>query len=369
MTDGHPDGHPIAVVGGGIAGAAACLRLAALGLPPLWIAPPAPAGDRPGEQLSPAARPLLARLGAADLLDAPGHRPANALFSAWGSELLAERNAAVHLEGPPVVLDRPAFEAALSARAEAACARRLAAPLEQAERRDDGWRLAAAGGAGSARFLLDASGRAAAVASRRASRFRADRLAALCSFLRRDPAGEVEPTRATLIEAVAGGWWYAALLGDGRLALVFYSDPDLLPAGATRDAAVLRDLLAGSRFVGRWVAEAGFLVEVPPRLASAGTTWLAPAAGAGWAALGDAAAAFDPLSSHGMTSALWGGVAAAEAAAAALAGDQDAPAAYAARVAAGVEDFLASRREVYGRERRFAAEPFWQRRLAAGAAV
>lgn len=189
----------------------------------------------------------------------------------------------------------------------------------------------------------------------------------LYAFLDRDPESDVAPTRATLIESTADGWWYAALLAGGRLALNFYTDPDLVPANVTRDLAVFRALLKETQFVGRWTAEAVFRLESPPRLASAGTTWIAPAAGEGWVAIGDAAAAFDPLSSHGITTALWTAIAAAEGASALVSGDAEPLSEYARKVAAGVQEFLVSRIGVHGQETRFTDRPFWQRRHALGA--
>ena len=98
----------------------------------------------------------------------------------------------------------------------------------------------------------------------------------------------------------------------------------------------------------------------------AGTTWLDRAAGAvdgaPWMAVGDAAAAFDPLSSHGMTTALWAGERSASVLPAALDGDPSQLDAYAAAVADGVTRFLKQRKAIYGMERRFAQAPFWQRR-------
>lgn len=352
----------VAVLGGGIAGAAACLRLSALGLEPLWIAPMSEVGDRPGEHLAPAARPLLARLGALDLLERPYHRQANTVFSAWGSDQLAERSAIVHLEGPASVLDRAAFERDFVERARARCAGRVDATLAKAARRNGLWELDYGENVARARFLIDATGRAAVIARDHARRFRADRLAALYAFLDRDPDSDVEPTRATLIESTADGWWYAALLADDRLALNFFSDPDLLPTNVTRDATVFRALLKRTQYVGRWIDEADFRLESPPRLASAGTTWIAPAAGEGWVAIGDAAAAFDPLSSHGMTTALWTAIAAAEGMAALLSGDAKPLSEYALKIAAGVQEFLVSRVSVHAQEARFADRPFWQRR-------
>src|SRR5690606_38329154 len=145
------------------------------------------------------AQPILASLGLSALLD--GHRRANASFSAWGGDLLLERNAAIHLEGPGRVIDRRRFEAELRA-AAVPCTRRMVAALEAAEAADGYWRLRLADGdCPAARFLVDASGRAAAAVRRLATRRRDDRLVAACAFLpHADPT--VEPTPATMIEAV-----------------------------------------------------------------------------------------------------------------------------------------------------------------------
>ena len=76
------------MIGGGIAGAAACLRLADLGRPPLWIAPPLAGDDKPGEHLAATARPLLARLGYAEaqietLIQSGAAHPADTEGALW----------------------------------------------------------------------------------------------------------------------------------------------------------------------------------------------------------------------------------------------------------------------------------------------
>jgi len=355
----------VAVVGGGVAGAAACVALRDAGLRPLWLAPDAEPGDRVGESLAPAARPILAGLGLDALLETGGHRPANATFSAWGSDRLVERNAVVHLEGPGRILDRAGFEDDLQAAADGRADRRRT-NLVSASPADGRWRLELAdGGSATARFLVDASGRASVVGRAHAAARRDDRQLAACAFLpHRDPS--VEPTPATLIEAVEGGWWYAALLPDRRLSLAYFSDPDLLPRGLSHDRQAWQGLIAGSHHIAHWLDDAGFDAGEPPRLHSAGTTWLEPVAGtrdgAGWAAIGDAAAAFDPLSSHGMTTALWAAARIGRVAAAWLAGDPAPLSTYARAVADGISGFRAQRAEIYGRERRFPDAPFWRRR-------
>ena len=69
-----------------------------------------------------------------------------------------------------------------------------------------------------------------------------------------------------------------------------------------------------------------------------------------------------------MTTALWSGRQAADAALAALDGDTAPLDRYADAIGTGVGDFLAQRAAIYGMERRFADRPFWQRHAAAGPA-
>lgn len=192
---------------------------------------------------------------------------------------------------------------------------------------------------------------------------RADQQVAAWSILEQT-CEDVDPTQATLIEAVEEGWWYAALLPDGRLSVAWFTDPDLVNKGLSQTVELWRARLKQPHFIARWIREAGFEAVAPPTLASAGTTWLETCAGENWAAVGDAAAAFDPLSSHGMTTALWTGHQAAEAMVRAIGGDRARLGDYAAQVKAGVETFRAQRKSFYGAEQRFAEHPFWTRRHA-----
>jgi 2-polyprenyl-6-methoxyphenol hydroxylase-like FAD-dependent oxidoreductase len=91
-------------------------------------------------------------------------------------------------------------------------------------------------------------------------------------------------------------------------------------------------------------------------------------AGDGWVAAGEAAAAYDPLSSHGIGSALAGGRQAAAALAAALEGDSGALTAYAERLRAGYARYLWLRHAFHADERRWPAAPFWARRHEAPSA-
>jgi 2-polyprenyl-6-methoxyphenol hydroxylase-like FAD-dependent oxidoreductase len=353
----------VAVVGGGIAGSAACLALSNLGIPTCLVAPDETSPEKPGESLAAAAVSLLEQLGLSDLLADPAHRRAHASFTSWGSAALLERHAAAQRDGLGHVVDRTRLESALVAAVKCRQGLHLVAGrLRHARRTAAGWQLDIDTGQRiSTRFLVDATGRRAEVGRRLSGLRRLDRLIAAYAFLRQvDP--DIDPTPATLIEAVPCGWWYATLLADRRLVVQFYSDPDLMPRGLGRDVTAWKELAAGTSYIARWIETAGFELSQPPRLTSAGTAWLETAAGPDWIAVGDAAASFDPLSAHGMTTALWTGVEAARTLSLASQGDVGATAHYAARVRSGIERFSLERNAIYSREVRFADKPFWRRR-------
>lgn len=370
---------PVVIAGGGLAGAAACLTLGERGVPVRWIvprsparhaaAPASPAQDKPGESLSAAAEPLLRTLGLDRLLGDPAHRRVESTFTSWGGAALQERNRMVHPGGLGHVVDRGRFEGAARSQAtDHAAVAVTEATVASIQRGRDGWTVETDQGERiAAAMLVDATGRAAAIGRRGASLLRDDRLMAAYAFLDQIDEG-IDPTPATLVEAVPNGWWYATLLANRRLAVNFYSDPDLMPRGLARDESAWRVLVAETRYISRWIETGGFALAGPPSLASAGTTWLSRPAGQDWVAVGDAAAAFDPLSSHGMTTALWTGIEAGKAVHRTLNGADEALGDYADRVLQGVGRYRADRRRVYACEPRFARHPFWQRRHGPGAA-
>ena len=341
----------LAVLGGGIAGATTAFLLAKAGVDPLWIAPRQTQTFKPGEHLGAAAQTMLNTMGLGHVLDDPVHRPAHAVYSAWGSSFLSERNAIVQLDGTPTVLDRIAFEAALEVEALSAGARRIYASARDIQIKDRRWQLETDEGEFQASFLIDATGRKALVASKFATRFQADRLSCLYGQFK---AAKADPM--TLVEAVEEGWWYLSTQADGLLVLNFYSDADLKALSPDRFEAAALALPN----IGVYLQDASGELVGPVSRHSANSTWFSPVIGPGWAAVGDASAAYDPLSSHGMTTALW---TAQQVSAALVAQDQEKMQAYNVAVAKGVAEFLEDYQRQYAQEQRWADRPFWKRRL------
>jgi len=363
------------VVGGGIAGATATIALEQSGISVLWIRPEWQCDShKAGESLAPAANPILSSLGLSFILENNHHRHANATFSAWGQEALVERNSAVHLEGPGNIIDRVKFEEDLFRIANESSAIVIEDELQSIAEEEGLWQLTSKSGTvATARFIIDASGRSQVVGRhcKKAGGERAlsetdDHLVAAYAFIRQKENTNVIATPATIIESVENGWWYASLLPSGYLTVNFYSDPDIMPKRITTDLSCWLQLIQHTHQIAHWIEDAEFIVDSPPKLASAATRWLTPAAGinqeAGWAAIGDAAVAFDPLSAHGMTTALWAAVRAPDFVKAYLAGDNQPLKNYSDSVEEGRQHYIEQRSNMYSQEKRFQDYEFWARR-------
>ncbi len=363
----------VVVLGGGPAGCVTALALAHRKLSAVVIERSNYEAPRLGETLPPLARPLLAELGVWERFVREEHTPSYGIRSAWGRDELYENDFIFNPYGAGWHIDRARFDALLAVAAEAAGAQvyrgaQLASIARvKAVAKAGAWELEIAQGGAThsyrAKFFVDASGRAAALArGQGARRVVYDHLIGAVAFLPADSTLD----SFTLVEASERGWWYSALLPSSEFVMAYMTDADLYARGARDSACYWREQLEVARHT-RARAN-GFDLRIAPRIAPAGSSLLDPVAGANWLAVGDAALTFDPLSAQGICRALEFGPRAAVAIAAHLAGDAAALAAYAHAVAARFNDYLLARQTFYGRERRWPDSAFWQRRQVAAAA-
>ncbi|MFI9366129.1 tryptophan 7-halogenase [Kitasatospora sp. NPDC053057] len=367
------------VAGGGPAGAVAALVLARAGhrVQLLDDGDQTPATGGPvfkpvfkiGEFLPPAARPLLADLGLLDGFLAAGHPVSTGTYAAWGSARLYGRSHLFDPYGHGWHLDRLRFDAFLRDAAVAAGAElRRAAVLDRLDDRlivrDRATRAVTEL---TARWTVDATGRRCVVGRRHSHRLRQDRLVAAYAVFpdhRQSQPADVEAR--TLVEAAPHGWWYTTRIPAGRL-VAHLTDADLAAPSLRTPQGFWRALSRTVHVRHRLAGHSPTATPVP-RWAPAHGLRLTPASGPGWVAAGDAALAFDPLSSQGILTALHTGARAGRTVADCLAG--------AGRTSAALADYTAfldgiaaayrrNHAHTYDKEQRWPLSPFWRRRRTA----
>ena len=357
----------VIIVGGGPAGCALALSLKKRGRTVGLIERSRFRDPRVGEHLAPEARPLLDQVGVTAAFEGAGHLRCPMIRSAWGDAELVDTEYLFNAHGAGWNLDRRRFDALLAEAVRSAGVDFFApASIKAIERMTRGWRVAAATTDRCVRFesriLVDATGRSATIARRLGGRRVVhDRLMGIVNWLDIQERPRTE-NAWVLVEGLETGWWYSALLPQSSVVAALMTDLDLLRSMAAPDA-LWRASLRRSTHTRERLEESCPSGRV--RVQAAFTQRLEPACGDQWFAVGDAAAAFDPLSSSGMTTALQSGLAAASAIDRTLMGDISALEEYAVDVRADFEWYLKERLAVYRRESRWADSPFWSRRQSA----
>lgn len=359
----------VVIVGGGPAGAAVAIKLARHGLQTVVLEAQHVPERKVGECLPPTANPILQELGLDRLLQRDGHLPSYGNRSVWGAPEPVERDFIFGTQGHGWQVDRPAFEAALAARAcEEGAHWQYGYQLVKCSRLNGRWKLFVRTAEGhhqmEADFVVDATGRPALLARQFGARqIRYDRLIGVALLMTPCDGGGIKESM-TLVEAVASGWWYSARLPGDRLMVVHLTDSDLVNHTEARRTSGWLALLEETDHTMRRVRDGGYAPLTEPRILPANSSRLDVMAGDNWLAVGDAAAAFDPLSSYGISAAMGGGFYAASAIVDYLTGSRDALLAYTKIVDQAYAQYLTMRDGYYSLEQRWSREPFWQRRHA-----
>ena len=163
--------------------------------------------------------------------------------------------------------------------------------------------------------------------------------------------------------ATAYGWWYAATLPSGEITAGFHTDPERAST-FSRDRSKWEVAFHETRLISQHYPKIHF--DRPLPALDAGGSALDRVTGDGWVACGDAAQAFDPISSQGIFSSMVGGARAGafvqtmlDHSDASASESATASAAYVSRLNQIRAAYLAHRREAYRSETRWTLSSFW----------
>ncbi len=357
----------IAIVGGGPAGIATALRLRQHGFDAITVLEAGDyTADKIGETLQPPSQSVLQQLGLWDSFLADGHWEASLTGASWGSAEVQFNDFMFRPVGRGWHLNRARFDHTLARVAEQrGIVVRRNTRFCQATRQAGGWTLEVKP-AGQAvdtlacDFVVDASGRKAVFARAQGSTPTPfDELFGCYQFFA-VPDGLPEFAGHTLVASVPYGWWYSARLPDARCVAALMTDGDTVRSLRLHQPEGLRHALADSSHTAARVQNLPPLGR--PVVTTAASCLLDSAYGEGWLAVGDTAAAFDPLSSMGIYQALQGGISAGDAIRDHLQGDAPALWRYAETLRRFYHQYLEVKARYYGMEQRWPQHEFWARR-------
>lgn len=359
----------IVIIGGGIAGCIAAIAMVKHYQVTL-IDKLAEPKERIGESLAPAAQRILKQLNLLDGMNTIGDKlylNNMGMQSYWGSEQVQVNDHLRNPDGFSRSLDRKAFEVYLRKAAEERGVNcQWSCKLLRSEYADGQWKVdtktTETEQSYSAKFVIDASGRQSHFArSIGVKRKAIDQLIACWMTL---PYTK-ENTMSTIATS-PNGWWYSAVIPNNKRVVAFQTDADLMEPAVFKNLIALLELAKENKIIFSLLESNKENITLHGTVA-ANSTQLEQAAGKQWAAIGDAAISFDPLSSQGMFNAMASAMQLSELIIKTgltddLNSQNQLSSNYQQQIDAVWVHYLKHKNLFYGMEKRWKDEKFWRRR-------
>jgi 2-polyprenyl-6-methoxyphenol hydroxylase-like FAD-dependent oxidoreductase len=351
----------VLIAGGGPAGCATAMSLAdfAPGLRVGLIDPRETGKLRIGETVPPHLKPVLVHLGLWDRFNLDGHCPSYRTMASWGDQDIGSNEFLQHAHQTGWRLDRAIFDRMLLDAASVRVHGCFTARVVTLNRDRDVWCMSLSNGTEHrARFVVDATGNAATLARKcQLPKTESDRLVACCLYT----GSRSDGTEGLMIEAFADGWWYTAVVPDGRRIVACMTDADSVRPLQLSRICNFMDLLAETNHIRR-VAKVDRRLDRPV-IRPASSRIFAGSAHLPLLCVGDAGSRFDPVSGQGIVKALRSGIFASYAIADWLQrADERGLLRYHLMLQREFDAYRATLKSYYAQEQRWPQNLFWRRR-------
>jgi 2-polyprenyl-6-methoxyphenol hydroxylase-like FAD-dependent oxidoreductase len=314
-----------------------------------------------GETLPPSALPLLHSLGLLDLFESNSLHRTRGYHSAWGSTAIADHNFFFHSPFQHgLKINKQSLEQTLEdltseniLRFEKMIAISLEEQGVRVELQNDQETIVLRG-----RCLVEATGRNRALL--KLLGIGSDEYDELTAYSCHLPSREhPKITHSVFVESFEHGWGIVSRLSDEVQVMSLFSRRSVGIHKELKDYSCWPAILCGTAHLRDFLSAATGIRVVG---GDAGSSRAVELAGKCWLATGDAAIAFDPLSSHGITNAVYTAQRAVKAIALHLSDPNEKHfQEYAELLSAIFTTYLGTRNVLYQRERRWPQAAFWTR--------
>ncbi|KGO94648.1 lysine-epsilon-oxidase maturase LodB [Flavobacterium subsaxonicum] len=295
--------------------------------------------------------------------------PGYGALAAWGNDNLSSRYSITSAYGESYQLNREKFDMHLVEKAVKMGAvilpRSRCTALHQTQ--DNHWEAKVTHEVKgnmliTSKYLIDATGRQSAICRQLGlEATKTDQLVGVGAFVHFEAGRKL--MQEIYLESVPYGWWYCSALPDDKMNITFFTDADIVKQMQLHKIENWNALLAETKFIKKLIqgSQSDERLWTRNAFSQITGTYSKP----NFLGVGDAAVAFDPISSMGIGFALTSGCQGAKAIMDFNLGVASSITTYQNDLATAYRDFTNIKTQYYSKEQRWADAPFWSRRVEA----
>jgi flavin-dependent dehydrogenase len=358
--------YSVVIIGGGPAGCSCAIALAKQGLQDILVIE---AGDYSkfviGESIPPNSKRILNSLGVFKGFLKENHLPCYGVCSYWGDDKRGYNDTVLSPYGHGWHLDRRKFNQFLSQQAQKSdVVVETKATFKKGVQLDNGKFAISYSQDGkeiqvNSQFVVDASGSRSLFAKQQGSiQIEGEPLICLTRRFKINDTAKI--SSLTRIESVENGWWYGAKLPNNEMLIAFYTDQETVKETKMHQTEHWMNALKATVSIKDGVEEI-MAFDKTVKGFSARSFCLDKITGENWLAIGDAASAYDPITSRGIYKSLTNGNYAAECISKILNNTSHSLTDFENYITQNYSSYLKERTQYYTSEQRWKFSLFWNK--------